>query len=429
MGLLPPGRLLALLAALAALAASPAPAAGVRVLFLGSGNHTDSNRTARTIDEIVIHSTEGGFVGSVRWLRNPRSRGSAHYVVSRRGQVVQLVSTTDVAWHSGNARVNRHSIGIEHEGWTRGGGFTPVQYRASARLVAYLAERFHIPLDRRHVIGHSEVPDPRHRRRYGGVNHHTDPGARWHWGAFMRLVHRYASDGGQQPRYVRRMTLRSSAPPPGALPPRAPGSVVDRGAVVRGVARWWSGIDAARRWRRRIHRVDFLVDGRVLWTDRVWPFAFRGGVGWDTRTVPNGRHLLVVRAYGRRGYRLRKLVRVRVANPPMRLRVSGAAPDAGLHGVARLGVRTGERTRRVVLWVDGRPVSRDDSPPFRLRWDTTGALEGPHRLVVTARSTGGRRGVTRLAVVVANADSLPESLRAAWGRPVDGWPVPAGGGG
>jgi N-acetylmuramoyl-L-alanine amidase-like protein len=95
-----PGRLLALLVALAAMTASSASGAGVRVLFLGSGNRTDSNRTARTIDTIVIHATEGGFVGSVRWVRNPRSRGSAHYVVSRNGQVVQLVSTTDVAWHS-----------------------------------------------------------------------------------------------------------------------------------------------------------------------------------------------------------------------------------------------------------------------------------------------------------------------------------------
>lgn len=47
--------------------------------------------------------TEGSFWGSVRWLRNNRSRGSAHYVVSRGGDVVQLVSTSNVAWHAGAA--------------------------------------------------------------------------------------------------------------------------------------------------------------------------------------------------------------------------------------------------------------------------------------------------------------------------------------
>ena len=133
-----PGRLVAFALLVAAVASSTASAAGVSVLFLGSGNRTDSNRTARTIDQIVIHATEGSFVGSVRWLRNPHSRGSAHYVVSRRGQVVQLVSTSDVAWHAGNWRVNAESVGIEHEGWTDDpAGFTQAQYRASARLAAY----------------------------------------------------------------------------------------------------------------------------------------------------------------------------------------------------------------------------------------------------------------------------------------------------
>jgi hypothetical protein len=66
------------------------------------------------------------------------------------------------------------------------------------------------------------------------------------------------------------------------------------------------------------------------------------------------------------------------------------------------------------------------NPPLRVRWNTTAAAEGTHRLAVTARTAGGRRGSARLDVVVANADSLPVSLRAAWGRPVDGWPAAAG---
>lgn len=420
-----PGRLVAFALLVAAVAASTASAAGVRVLFAGSANRTHSNRTARTIDRIVIHSTEGGFAGSVRWLQNRRSRGSAHYVVSRRGQIVQLVSTSDVAWHAGNRRVNRRSIGIEHEGWSRRVGFTPAQYRASARLVAYLAHRFGIPLDREHVIGHAEVPDPRRPWLSGGASHHTDPGPRWRWGLYMRLLRRAARDP-EQPRYVRSMVLRSAAPPPAPPGSRAAAperSVVDRGADVRGTALWWSGVDRSRRRRFGIRRVDFLVDGRLLWTDRVWPFAFRGGRGWDTRTVANGRHLLVVRAYGRRGYRARKLVPVRVVNPPMRLRVAGAGPDGIVHGLARLAVRTGEPTSRVVLWVDGRAVSRDRSAPFRLRWDTRAESEGAHRVVLTARGRSGRRASARLVLTVANAEDLPQSLRAAWGRPADGWPA------
>jgi N-acetyl-anhydromuramyl-L-alanine amidase AmpD len=402
------------------LAASAAPA-GMRVLFLQTGNRTDTNRTAATIDQIVVHSTEGSFLGSVRWLRSRRSHGSAHYVVSRRGEIVQLVSTSDVAWHAGNRRTNRRSIGIEHEGRAHQGGFPEAQYRASARLAAYLARRFGIPLDRRHVIAHAEVPHPRRRGVFGGASRHTDPGRHWRWGEYMSLIRRYAKDP-EQPRYVRRMVIRPSTLPP-ATPRRAAlsqrRSVVDRGATVRGTALWWSGIDARQRWRKGIRRVDFLVGGVRLWTDRVWPFAFRGGKGWNTLTVANGRHMLVVRAYGRRGYRHRKAVPVRVLNPPMRLRISGAGPDDVLHGLARITVRAGEPVRRITLWVDGRPVSRDGRPPYRLDWDTRLYGEGTHRLVVHAQARGGRRAVERLAVVVANAHDLPASLRRAWGRPVD----------
>jgi N-acetyl-anhydromuramyl-L-alanine amidase AmpD len=422
-----------LVAALAAVALSASAAtASVRVLFLESGNRTETNRTARTIDQIVVHSTEGSFVGSVRWLRNRRSHGSAHYVVSRRGEVIQLVSTSDVAWHAGNRRTNRRSIGIEHEGRAHQGGFPELQYRASARLAAYLAHRYGIPLDRRHVIAHGEVPHPRLRGVRGGASRHTDPGPHWRWRHYLALVRGYARSP-EQPRYVRHMTIRPSTLPP-AKPRRAASvarrSVVDRGATVRAVALWWSGIDARQRWRKRIRRVDFLVDGRPLWTDRVWPFAFRGGEGWDTRTVANGRHMLVVRAYGRRGYRLRKSIPVRVVNPPMRLRIAGAGDGAVLHGRAALSVRTGEPTRRVTLSVDGQAVSRDGRSPYRLRWDTRSFTEGGHVLTVRAEGRGGRRVVERIAVVVANADDLPASLRRAWRQPADlalsAEPLPSG---
>ncbi|MFL5757303.1 MAG: N-acetylmuramoyl-L-alanine amidase, partial [Chloroflexota bacterium] len=327
---------------LAAAVATTASAARMRVLVLRSGNHTDSNRTSRTIDRIVIHSTEGRFVGSVRWLRNPRSGGSSHFVVSRRGQVVQLVSVTDVAWHAGNNRWNRHSIGIEHEGWTGRGGFTDAQYRASARLVAYLAHRYGITLDRAHIVGHNEVPNPYHRGLFGGVDGHSDPGPYWRWGHYMALVRAYAIHP-EQPHYVRWMQIEPSPDePPAPSRPVVRRSVVDGNATVRGAALWWSGITGAQHWRRRISRAEFFVDGRRLWVDHTWPFAFDGHTGWDSRTVANGRHMLVVRGVGQRGYRSRRSIPIRVANPPMRLALSGSATNGGVQGVATIGVRADE---------------------------------------------------------------------------------------
>ena len=394
--------------ALAVCGATAAEAAGLEVLWLRSENHTSSARGIRTVDRIVIHVTEGSFWGSVRWLRNRRSHGSSHYVISRGGDIVQLVSTSDVAWHAGNRRVNRHSIGIEHEGFTRRGGFTQAQYEASARLVAYLAARAGMPLDREHLIGHAEVPSPGGGR--GGADHHTDPGRKWDWQRYLALVRAYAQDP-VRPTYTRRIPDVAPLPTPKPRP-----SVIRAGAVVRGVALW----DVARVDRlygRGVYRVEFFVDGRLAWRDRVGPFAFARGRGWDTRNVPNGRHLLTAKVYGARGYRMLRRYPVRVANPPIELQLRGVAPDAGARGEITIDVTPGAPLKRVALYVDGVPVSRDGSAPYRLRWDSTAAAEGPHELLVYGRTPGGRRAARLVPVVVANGD-LPPTLDLALDAPV-----------
>ena len=394
--------------ALAAVGATAAEAAGLKVLWLESGNRTSSARKISSVDRIVLHVTEGGFWGSVRWLRYQRSHGSSHYVISRGGDGVQLVSTSDVAWHAGNRWVNRHSIGIEHEGYTARGGFTQAQYEASAKLVAYLAARAGIPVDRRHVIGHAEVPSP--GGGVGGSEHHTDPGKRWSWRRYMALVRRFAADP-QKPEYTRRVPQVAPLPQPKPRP-----SVVLPGAVVKGIA-LWDVPRVGRLWRRGVYRVEFLVDGKLLWRDRVGPFAFGRGRGWDTRNVPNGRHLLVARIYGRKGYRMLKRFPLRVNNPPIQLALDGVAPEGGLRGDVAVAVTPSAPVRRVVLYVDGKPVSRDASAPYELHWDSTGAAEGPHELVVYARTDGGRRAARIVPVVVANGD-LPPTLDLAFDAPL-----------
>ena len=412
-------------ALLVAVAAAEAVASRLGVLVLKSPNRTESNRTSANIDQIVVHVTEGNFVGSVRWLRNRASHGSSHYIVSRNGEVVQLVSISDVAWHAGNRWTNRRSVGIEHEGYTFQGDFTDAQYRASAQLSAYLAHRYGIPVDRGHVIGHHEVPNPLRPGMFGGANGHQDPGPHWDWKRYMKLIAEYSKDP-QQPEYVKTMDIKPSTLKryngPGQTlddvtstwKPSAQ-AVVDFGATVKGVAKWYGGIDAAKNWRKRIYKAEFYVDGKKLWTDRQWPYAFRGGEGWDTRTVANGRHQLVVKGYGRRGYRSKRVLGVKVANPPIKLEIGGLTDGSGTEGVAHLSVKTTEPVDGVALYVDGRPVSRDRSAPYELVWDTTSEAEGPHELLVYARSWTGRRSAEKLEVVVANAAIVPDSLRLAWG--------------
>ena len=408
--------LLAVAAILLALAVATSAASGAdfRVLIGHTPNKTETNRTRRTIDAIVIHDTEGRFIGSVRALQNARRDASAHFVVSRRGQIVQLVPVTDVAWHAGNRSWNLHSIGIEHEGWAnRPKSYTPAEYRASAQLVAYLAHRWGVPLDRRHIIGHAEVPDPYRRGLFGGASHHTDPGPHWRWEYYMRLVRWYAAHP-VLPHFVHRMALHDSPVPASPRRSSVRRPVVERGATVRARALWWSGIDAARRYRKHIWKVDFLVDGKLLYTDHVWPYSFHQMVGWNSRSVANGWHMLSIREYGTGGYRVRKSIPVHVVNAPMKVKVTGAVSGGAVGGILTLNARVDQPASRVVLYADGKPVSRDDSAPFTLRWDTRAQAEGPHSLLVYARDAHGHRAALDLPVVVANSSSFPASLERNW---------------
>src|SRR5690349_10918496 len=82
-----------------------------------SPNHSSRGGKAPSI--LVIHATAGGLKGSIDWLCNPANRVSAHYVISKTGQVYQLVDEDRAAWHAGNALwdghtdINERSIGIE----------------------------------------------------------------------------------------------------------------------------------------------------------------------------------------------------------------------------------------------------------------------------------------------------------------------------
>ena len=90
----------------------------------------------------------------------------------------------------GSLGTNEQSVGVEHEGFIRPPRVTKAQYHASARLTAWIARRSLMPIDRKHVIGHHEVPDGRGGR--GGSSHHTDPGPNWKWNYYLGLVRRYA---------------------------------------------------------------------------------------------------------------------------------------------------------------------------------------------------------------------------------------------
>ena len=156
----------------------------MEIKWVGSPNF--SSRNGRKPIAIVNHITSGAFNGALSWLCNPKAQASAHYLISRDGQIVQLVKDEDKAWHAGEvnhphwrlydgSNPNLCTIGIEHEGYTGAGGdgnLTEEQYQATLFLQRHLIEKWGVPVDRDYIIGHYRIDS---------VNRPNCPGPKFPW--------------------------------------------------------------------------------------------------------------------------------------------------------------------------------------------------------------------------------------------------------
>lgn len=118
---------------------------------------------ARDITCVVIHATATtGLESPKEWLCNAASKVSAHYLIGREGEVLQLVQENDVAWHAGESEwrgqpnVNAFSIGIElvnpNDGKTP---YPEPQLAACAQLVTAICLQYGI--EAADVVGHLDV--------------------------------------------------------------------------------------------------------------------------------------------------------------------------------------------------------------------------------------------------------------------------------
>ncbi|MCW5753009.1 MAG: N-acetylmuramoyl-L-alanine amidase, partial [Alphaproteobacteria bacterium] len=143
-----------------------------------SPNH-DARPEGAAPDLVLLHYT-GMASGEAALARlcDPHARVSAHYLIEEDGRLFRLVPEERRAWHAGvscwaGARdINARSIGIElvnpgHEhGYRR---FPEAQMGALLALLDDLCRR--LPIDRRRVLGHSDVAPERKE----------DPGELFDW--------------------------------------------------------------------------------------------------------------------------------------------------------------------------------------------------------------------------------------------------------
>lgn len=146
-----------------------------------------SSQSPRPVSLIVIHITDGRekIAGPIGHFQRDGLQASAHYVIGRDGQVVQMVHHNDIAWHATSA--NRTSIGIEHCARSPrelgrddvGLPVTEAQYQASAKLVRFLCQKLGVPVDRDHIKGHCEAAQ---------TTHEDCPNRIWDWKHYMDLL-------------------------------------------------------------------------------------------------------------------------------------------------------------------------------------------------------------------------------------------------
>jgi len=157
-----------------------------------SGNY--SSRSGTAISAITLHTVQGSYAGCISWFKNPDASCSAHYVLrSSDGQVTQMVTEANKAWHVGSE--NPYTIGYEHEGYVSDASwYTTAMYTSSANLTKDICNSGYGIDPKRcfwgpatsginvlgcpKIKGHSNYPNQTH----------TDPGINWNWNYYYKLV-------------------------------------------------------------------------------------------------------------------------------------------------------------------------------------------------------------------------------------------------
>ncbi|MCS6775709.1 MAG: N-acetylmuramoyl-L-alanine amidase [Chloroherpetonaceae bacterium] len=137
--------------------------------YIPSPNYDDRPEGV-TVNCVVLHATvEPTVQGTINIFLDPAKRVSAHFIVGKEGQVIQMVPVEKRAWHAGPSEldgkpaVNDYSVGIEMV--NRNDGVDPypeVQMQAVAGIIRFVRSRYVIPDER--IVSHATVARPAGRK-------------------------------------------------------------------------------------------------------------------------------------------------------------------------------------------------------------------------------------------------------------------------
>jgi N-acetyl-anhydromuramyl-L-alanine amidase AmpD len=154
---------------------------------------------------MVEHDMEGYYASTISYFQRSSTMVSMTYLVNGKhdassdypaGEITQMVRE---AYYSWGARCwNQYCHGTEHEGFVSNPAwFTDAMYNTSSLATRHVCDKYSLPKDRNHVIGHDQKRISAWRTWMSGqgysdafitCNDHTDPGAYWDWTRYMDLV-------------------------------------------------------------------------------------------------------------------------------------------------------------------------------------------------------------------------------------------------
>ena len=103
-------------------------------------------------------------IASIERLKNPKYKVSCHYLITRGGEVIQMVEDRNIAWHAGKSHwkkfknLNNNSIGIElvNKGHRFGyQNYSKKQIRSLIQLCKNLKKKYLIKKE--NFLGHSDI--------------------------------------------------------------------------------------------------------------------------------------------------------------------------------------------------------------------------------------------------------------------------------
>ena len=131
------------------------------------------------IKDLFLNCLDPGKDESLESIRNLKV--SSHFLITRKGALIQFVPTHKRAWHAGISKYkgkencNDFSIGIELEGCDEE-EFEKEQYHSLSRLINFLS--IDLKIDKQNIVGHADIAPGRK----------TDPGPLFDWTLLQSML-------------------------------------------------------------------------------------------------------------------------------------------------------------------------------------------------------------------------------------------------